>query len=286
MDKSENEKIQEIGDNFYKTCEANEQSGKTLWIGIERMMNDESDYWVNENQEKITYRNFRDGHGKGSDNCVFMLTRSGSSTGKWGSAQCSDQSPRRVCTLCEFNTKKTKFSLRGLCSDSRHDRTFVLEKNGTSKPYFKGLSTSIVKWNDNRSSWHLDHLRYNAEGFLFDETRVEYPIGRKSWKLDDRKCSLSDSETVLTLTSCSEDQFTCTDGTCISLKYRCDLKADCTDRSDEELCKKVIFPKDYEKDLAPKHTVNGQRVDTALPVYLSVDILSFDKIDTVNMMIG
>ena len=48
----------------------------------------------------------------------------------------------------------------------------------------------------------------------------------------------------------------------------------------------VIFPKDYEKDLAPKHTVNGQRVDTALPVYLSVDILSFDKIDTVNMMIG
>ena len=111
---------------------------------------------------------------------------------------------------------------------------------------------------------------------------------------------------MLTLTSCSEDQFTCTDGTCISLKYRCDLKADCVDRSDEELCKKVIihylfststdylyyivlqviFPKDYEKDLAPKHTVNGQRVDTALPVYLSVDILSFDKIDTVNMMIG
>ena len=48
----------------------------------------------------------------------------------------------------------------------------------------------------------------------------------------------------------------------------------------------MIFPGDYEKDLAPKHTENGKRVDKALPVYLSVDILSFDKIDTVDMMIG
>ena len=43
LDKSENDKIQEIGDNFYQTCEANEQSGKTLWIGIERSI---GDYWV------------------------------------------------------------------------------------------------------------------------------------------------------------------------------------------------------------------------------------------------
>ena len=38
--------------------------------------------------------------------------------------------------------------------------------------------------------------------------------------------------------------------------------------------------------MAPKNTENGKRVDTALPVYLSVDILSFDRIDTVDMMIG
>ena len=86
------------------------------------------------------------------------------------------------------------------------------------------------------------------------------------------------------------------------------MKADCLDRSDEEDCRKVknfflilvplnctiallydfkvIFPSDYEKDLTPKHTENGERVDKPLPVYLSVDILSFDKIDTVDMMIG
>ena len=36
LEKAENDIIQEIGNKFYNTCEANEQSGKTLWIGIER----------------------------------------------------------------------------------------------------------------------------------------------------------------------------------------------------------------------------------------------------------
>ena len=186
-----------------------------------------------------------------------MLTRSASSTGKWGSAVCSDQSPRRVCTVCEFYTKKTKFNLRGLCQDSRHDRTFTLESDGLSKPIFKGLSTSMIIWNDSASYWHLDHLRYSAEGFLFDETRKEYPIGRFDWDLEDRLCEIFEGKTTLTLTACSEDQFTCTDGTCQPLIHRCDLKADCPDRSDEEDCSKVIFPDDYEMGLAPKHTIAG-----------------------------
>merc|ERR1711971_230328 len=155
-----------------------------------------------------------------------MLTGTGSNEGKWGSAQCSDQSPRRVCTVCEFYTKKTLFTLRGLCENSRHDRSFTFETNGIEKPIFKGLSTSLIIWNSNKSQWHLDHLRYSAEGFLNDETRKEYPIGRKTWLLDDRLCDISSSDTVLTLTACGEDQFTCTDGTCQPLVNRCDLKAD------------------------------------------------------------
>ena len=35
-DREENNLIQDIGNRYYNTCEANEQSGKTLWIGIER----------------------------------------------------------------------------------------------------------------------------------------------------------------------------------------------------------------------------------------------------------
>ena len=42
--------------------------------------------------------------------------------------------------------------------------------------------------------------------------------------------------------SLQEDEFTCDDGTCQPLINRCDLKGDCTDRSDEVECKKVVFP--------------------------------------------
>ena len=42
-DREENDLIQDIGNRYYETCEANEQSGKTLWIGIER--NEDFD-WV------------------------------------------------------------------------------------------------------------------------------------------------------------------------------------------------------------------------------------------------
>ena len=75
--------------------------------------------------------------------------------------------------------------------------------------------------------------------------------------MEDRLCEIFEGKTTLTLTACSEDQFTCTDGTCQPLIHRCDLKADCPDRSDEEDCSKVIFPDDYEMGLAPKHTIAG-----------------------------
>ena len=36
IDESENDRITLIGEQFYDQCEAKSQSGKTLWIGIER----------------------------------------------------------------------------------------------------------------------------------------------------------------------------------------------------------------------------------------------------------
>ena len=56
----------------------------------------------------------------------------------------------------------------------------------------------------------MDHLRYSTQGFLHDETRKQYPIGRNTWIFDDRLCEINEKPTNLTLTSCGEDEFTCT----------------------------------------------------------------------------
>ena len=78
-----------------------------------------------------------------------------------------DKILRRVCTLCEFNTKKTMFSLRGLCSESRHDRRFILEANELKKPFFKGLSTSIIVWVSSKISYFKhEYLRSRASRCL------------------------------------------------------------------------------------------------------------------------
>ena len=49
----------------------------------------------------------------------------------------------------------------------------------------------------------------------------------------------------------------------------------------------IVFMKaDYESTLAPKtiSTLSGSRTSEPLPIFLNLDILSFDKVDNLNMM--
>ena len=104
-----------------------------------------------ESESPVPYSNWKAGHGEG--NCSYIITGSINDTddlsnGLWGSTEtCYDQSPRRVCTVCEFHGRtKNWYNLRGLCSESRHDKKFTLESDRSAKPFLKGLSTSIIKW--------------------------------------------------------------------------------------------------------------------------------------------
>ena len=56
LEKSENDLLLQLGDKFYEVCEAGAQSGKTLWIGIER---GENDKWVVSKQFRRSGRSGR-----------------------------------------------------------------------------------------------------------------------------------------------------------------------------------------------------------------------------------
>ena len=93
--------------------------------------------------------------------------------------------------------------------------------------------------------------RTNATG------QLGYPVGRHLWLIQDPNCDLFVPTLInLTLSRCSEDEFTCADGICIPSWQRCDLVQHCDDLSDELECHTVTASP------AITSRTNGRKVPT------------------------
>ncbi|KAG0704991.1 Low-density lipoprotein receptor 1 [Chionoecetes opilio] len=110
-----------------------------------------------------------------------------------------------------------------------------------------------------------------------DSGHDQYPFGTRAWTLSGQgeMCGRRAGDQVnLTLSVCQEDQFTCVDGTCVSLEQRCDLTRDCKDGSDETSCPLVLLPKGYRSLLPPPAPAPGQ----PLPLHVEIEVLGIPKV--------
>ena len=75
-------------------------------------------------------------------------------------------------------------------------------------------------------------------------------LGTQNWQIYNDTCG-SHYRRNMTMTACSDDQFTCQDGSCISMKARCDSKVHCGDGSDEKACTLVSLDPGYSNVVVP-----------------------------------
>lgn len=78
----------------------------------------------------------------------------------------------------------------------------------------------------------------------------------------------------LLLTTCSVDEYTCGEGTCINKHRNCDMITDCPDQTDELNCKIVIVPEGYSEELSPPRETSDPLV-----IYFLINITSVRTFD-------
>ena len=106
-----------------------------------------------------------------------------------------------------------------------------------------------------------------------------FVMGHNIWTIkNDYECSLTDVETVLSLTTCGPDKYTCNNGLCIDISKRCDSWPDCGDKSDELNCRRVNIGKTYQKHITPP----GKGGSGKVRVNVSMDLISIININEVD----
>ncbi|KAK7081121.1 hypothetical protein SK128_027947 [Halocaridina rubra] len=206
----------------------NDKRQEDIWVrGYDNVIDNES-YWSPDEPNGYRY-----------ENCAFIRQ----------DGMIDDDCAWRRCAMCIF-TQPQRFIMRGTCERELRNAYFVAYQEAFGELVFKGYgSYYIVKEN---WTWIYKDTVEELIIATMEPHEIDYPMGRRWWNLEREVCGMKGGKKRLLLTPCKDDQYTCDDGTCIPLFYRCDLKYDCRDQSDELECDLISFPADYHKHLPPR----------------------------------
>lgn len=247
--------------------------GVNLWLGAQADL--EEKRWLSRKTgEEVSFL-FGDRRYSRISESTQCLGQSASSTsGVWKSLPCLRS---KACTACEKASGR-KFRMKGLCNDSLFDRELYMHGAENAKPVFHGAFHSKVFWNN--TIWVMTSRLYPHLRATMGTRLNEYPLGRHPWRVSGDLCP--NDLTDLLLTACDVDKFTCDDGACYEKAQRCDQRNDCSDNSDEQGCRLIVYPDDYSKTRLPPPKGQDKRAN----ISLNINVTNIRNMDVLQQEIA
>ena len=79
---------------------------------------------------------------------------------------------------------------------------------------------TFFSYDENNNEWVAEHANHPTFHAVLDSYSM---LGQREWTLfnDSKLCSgVASNKRILSLSSCRNDQFTCSDGTCVEMEKR------------------------------------------------------------------
>ena len=199
---------------------------------------------------------------------------------RWDDCGCTTYSWPSICRREEG---PPILRLRGLCPFSDIDTIYTPRNMGKDgELMFVSYDHNMTQYVPETSLWVATRLnkKGNYTSAVTKAPLAGMAIGTNLWTVynDSKRCSSETKyEVVLTLTGCTEQEFTCREGFCVAMEQRCDGVVDCRDKSDEVGCRKVVTESSYSRLIAPPPLGNRSKAVIRITVTIH-SILQIDEI--------
>ena len=225
---------------------------------------------------------------KGNDGLVANLNHTDSTPDGY---YCIKPAKTRVCFVCnKTNPLPTLFTIRGLCAKSQFNQKYALVRDSHGIHYYQGDSHGNITYDKEKETWVINSMVNKKYSRIADsytpfltrawanitqdkDTYHSYFLGKHNISIEsDPPCKemFPHNRTIL-FSNCAEDQFTCQDGHCLSMDFRCNGVINCPrDNTDESNCNIIHKDDTYQKDYAPVRFTKTNM--TKVKVNISIDI--------------
>ena len=191
-----------------------------------------------------------------------------------------DWSPCVICSVPHTLERAVTLTLSGMCDRSAFDTFYHMENDENGVVIYSGFDSSMIRYDSKKNLWILTIEHKPDIVATCDSELTSFVLGNHDWKVtNDLGCYSGGTELKrLSFSTCSLDQYTCNDASCVDLVSRCDGKVDCEDKSDELDCRLVEQSQAYKKHLPSPPQGDG----TKTKVKVSVEVINVAGIDEIG----